>query len=141
MVVFTIGYEGHTPGGFVQELLAAGVEVLVDVRELPLSRKKGFSKGPLSQALEANGIGYAHWRDLGTPRPLREGLRKTGDYAAFFKGYREHLERNRPVVEALVRFAKDKPVCLMCFEKDYQLCHRSVLAAELSSAGFEVRHL
>ena len=47
-LIFTIGYEKSTIDEFVDRLADAEIEVLVDVRELPLSRKKGFSKNGLN---------------------------------------------------------------------------------------------
>ncbi|MBA2771969.1 MAG: DUF488 domain-containing protein, partial [Sphingomonas sp.] len=58
MHIFTIGYEGVTIGEFVVALQRAGVERLIDVRALPLSRRPGFSKTPLRAALNQVGIDY-----------------------------------------------------------------------------------
>ena len=42
--MFTIGYEGRDVDEFVSCLMQYKVTRLIDVREIPLSRKKGFSK-------------------------------------------------------------------------------------------------
>jgi len=62
-----------------------GSKCVLDVRENPFSRKPGFSKRPLSQALEANGIRYVHLKELGTPHPLRDAVKAGGDYGVFFR--------------------------------------------------------
>ena len=66
-----IGYEGLIVDQLVARLQAEGVEVLVDVRMTPLSRKPGFSKRALSEALSAAGIRYVHDRRLGNPKDNR----------------------------------------------------------------------
>ncbi|MEO6152690.1 MAG: DUF488 domain-containing protein, partial [Croceibacterium sp.] len=66
-VILTIGYEQATQGAVVATLLDAGVEVLADIRYLPLSRRPGFSKSSLKAAVEEAGIAYRHFKHLGTP--------------------------------------------------------------------------
>src|SRR5262245_19233094 len=89
--VFTIVYEQHTPASLVATLRAAGVRRVVDVRELPLSRKAGFSKSALEAALGEAGIAYEHVRALGNPKPLRD-LWRSGRRAEAEAGYRAHLD-------------------------------------------------
>jgi uncharacterized protein (DUF488 family) len=132
MRLFLIGYEGTTISQFVSELKRNKVKALIDVRELPLSRKKGFSKNALSQALEKNGIEYAHIRALGTPRPLRLKLRKGKKYPEFFAAYRVHLKKNIAALREAIGIIKEsKNVALMCFERESSQCHRSVIAEEI----------
>ncbi len=47
----TIGYEGASLTAFISTLKASGVTLLLDVRELPVTRRKGFSKTPLCRRL------------------------------------------------------------------------------------------
>ena len=56
--VWTIGYERASLDDVVGALRAAGIRTLLDVRELPLSRRAGFSKSPLRAALQEAGIDY-----------------------------------------------------------------------------------
>ena len=65
--IFTIGYEQATQPAVVAALRDAGVEVLADIRYLPLSRRPGFSKSSLKAAAEEAGIAYRHFKQLGTP--------------------------------------------------------------------------
>ncbi|MDP2877672.1 MAG: DUF488 domain-containing protein, partial [Holophaga sp.] len=51
----TFGYEGLTIEAFIARLKESGVRTIIDVRELPLSRKKGFSKKAFAEALHGNG--------------------------------------------------------------------------------------
>lgn len=72
MVLVTVGYEGRTAGELVVTLAEAGVDVLVDVRLTPLSRKPGLSKRQLADALAAAGVEYVHLPALGNPKDNRE---------------------------------------------------------------------
>src|ERR1041385_1037319 len=88
----TIGYEGHSVDSFVGVLRRAGVKQLLDIRDLPLSRRKGFSKTPLKVALLEAGIGYEHVRDLGAPKEVREPfVSGEATHASFKRAYLEHL--------------------------------------------------
>ena len=89
--IFTIGYEGATMGEFLAALDAAGVERVIDVRALPLSRRPGFSKSPLRAALEEAGIDYIHLKALGTPAEGRTAARagRHEDMARIYAGQLE----------------------------------------------------
>lgn len=127
----TVGYEGRSPEDFVATLVAAGVTRLVDVRELPLSRKKGFSKSALSQLLDAAGIEYVHVRALGNPKPNRERY-WAGDIEGGASAYRDHLRANsQQALDDLLLSIDDQPACLMCFERDHEVCHRDVIVDSL----------
>jgi uncharacterized protein (DUF488 family) len=41
--IYTVGYESTSLPSVVEALRSRGVETLIDVRELPLSRRAGFS--------------------------------------------------------------------------------------------------
>ena len=71
MIIYTIGYEGLNIDSFMSLLRENGVETVVDIRELPLSRKPGFSKKVLASTLSASGFEYTHISDLGCPKPIR----------------------------------------------------------------------
>lgn len=86
----TIGYQGAPLPAFLATLKAARVTLLLDVRGLPLSRRKGFSKTPLSEALMRIGIGYRHERALGVPRSLRRRLRDDGDLERYVADFRDY---------------------------------------------------
>lgn len=140
MRLLTIGYEGISISDFVDVLLAQGVRCIVDVREMPLSRKAGFSKTPLNAALELVGIRYVHERVFGTPKPIREALKNTGDWAAYEASYLKFLA---PREEHLERIAGLESACLLCFEANYLECHRSLVARRMQQLGLikEVQHL
>jgi uncharacterized protein (DUF488 family) len=129
--VFTIGYEQRSQAELVGVLVHAGVSLLVDVRELPLSRRRGFSKTSLAAALEAAGIAYVHERALGNPKPYRDAW-KRGDAVAGSAGYRAHIaEEASESVDALARRVAEGGACLLCVEHDPAHCHRTLLAEAL----------
>jgi uncharacterized protein (DUF488 family) len=127
----TIGYEGVSLEAFLATLKAAGVTHLLDIRELPISRRKGFSKTPLSQALAGAGIRYQHERALGAPKQVRHRLRADGDLKRYFADFREYLATQDSVLQQLSKTLTGC-VALLCFERNPAECHRSVVVAALA---------
>jgi uncharacterized protein (DUF488 family) len=141
--VLTIGYAVRTPGELIDCVLAVGGSVIVDVRELPLSRRPGFSKNALADAARAAGLGYEHVRALGNPKPSRE-LYKTGRVRAGVSAYRKHLDNgSRSALLALAERLNQERLCLLCVEHDPEQCHRSVIVNALRGEvpGLVVTHL
>jgi uncharacterized protein (DUF488 family) len=128
MRVFTIGYEGATQAELIAALRAAGVERVIDVRAVPLSRKPGFSKNVLAAGLKEAGIDYVHLKALGTPPAGREAARK-GQWQAFSRIYADQLETTEAGAEAgrMIALAEEMPSALLCFERDPAQCHRTPL--------------
>lgn len=140
-LIFTIGYEGMSLDEFSRKLSSNGVKRLIDVREIPWSRKPGFSMRRLSEELSDRGIGYLHLRSLGSPKSIRDELKQDDDFDKFAEAYREHLKMQRESLDILLSEATDKPTAIMCFERDPARCHRSIIASELGERGFSVRNL
>ncbi len=139
--VMTIGYEGLTLSEFTRILKKAGVRLLLDVRELPLSRKAGFSKRSLADAMKSVGIEYYHDRRLGAPKPIRNALRQTGDWSTYFAHFEAYLDTQR---DAIKEHAESQlvDVALVCYERDPKQCHRSVVARHLREVcGASITHL
>lgn len=142
--LYTIGYEQHaTPKGLLSALRKAGVRRLVDVRELPLSRRRGFSKRALSEVLEESGVSYHHVRPLGNPKPYRD-LYRSGRQVEGEEGYRAHLRNGSAhAVDTLAEELSEKATCLLCFEADHTRCHRALIVDELYARlpDLRVEHL
>lgn len=134
MKLFTIGYEGATMAEVLAALHSAGVERVIDVRALPLSRRPGFSKTPLKGALAQAGIDYVHLRALGTP-PEGRSAAKRGDRATLESVYASQLELPEAMVaaEEMKRLAREMPSALLCFERDPAACHRTLLWRALAA--------
>ena len=141
MRIFTIGYEGTTMDEFLAALKAVGVERLIDVRALPLSRRPGFSKSPLRSALEEAGIEYVHLKALGTPAEGRSAAR-AGRHADLKRIYAGQLELPEAIVQGarMIELAQEKPSALLCFEREPAHCHRTLLLSAVA-ADAEVTHL
>ena len=131
----TIGYEGVELVDFLRRLAVAKVEVIVDVRELPLSRKRGFSKNSLRAALSTHGIDYIHMSALGCPKPTRRRFKLNGDWQSYERGFRRYLGSQQAAVRTLADLARQKATCLLCFEADYNKCHRSLVARAAVAIG------
>ena len=124
----TIGYEGTTVGEFLAALQAAGVERVIDVRAVPNSRRPGFSKTPLRNALAEAGIDYVHFRALGTPADGRAAAR-AGRHAELERIYAGQLELPEAMAESaqMLALAAEKRSALLCYERDPSGCHRTLL--------------
>jgi uncharacterized protein (DUF488 family) len=133
--VIGVGYEGAELEQFVARLRLRSIDRVVDVRLSPISRKKGFSKTALSQALAAAGIAYTHLRALGNPKSNRGGFATvTGSDAATSRArYRALLSEPSAIaaIETVRGMARTENVALLCFEADEAHCHRAVLLETL----------
>ena len=132
--LFTIGYEGVTQGEFLAALQAAGVERIIDIRAVPNSRRPGFSKTPLKNALAEAGIDYVHLRALGTPADGRAAAR-AGRHADLERIYAGQLELPQAMAETaqMLGLAAEKPSALLCYEREPAECHRSLLIASVAA--------
>jgi uncharacterized protein (DUF488 family) len=141
MRIFTIGYEATTTAEFLDALQTAGVERVIDVRALPLSRRPGFSKSPLRAALAEVGIDYVHLKALGTPADGRQAAR-AGRQQDLEHIYADQLELPEAIVaaEQMREMAAEKPSALLCYERDPEQCHRSLLLGAAASDA-EIIHL
>ncbi len=130
MKVFTIGYESATMESFLAALEGAGVRQVIDVRQLPLSRRPGFSKATLAATLKEHGIGYVHLKALGTPKPGRDAAKK-GDRVTLEAVYAGQLDMAEAQAQAAQMRAliAEAPSALLCFERDPAMCHRTLLIA------------
>jgi uncharacterized protein (DUF488 family) len=128
--LFTIGYEQTPLNAVLDELENAGVKLLVDVRAVVSSRRPGFSKNQLAAALHERGISYIHMKGLGTPKEGRLAAR-SGDMKALERIYAKHLktpQAKEDLDQLWSLLMKAGPVCLLCYERDHQRCHRKWVA-------------
>jgi len=142
MTIFTVGYEGRSLEDFLADLNAQGIEHVADVREAPISRKKGFSKAALSEALNATGIAYTHIRALGCPKPIRDAYKEDGDWARYTQAFMQHLRQQQAAIEQLAQTAGTQPTALLCYEADFNTCHRTYVAEAVAvKTGSSVCHI
>lgn len=141
MRIFTIGYESATVGEFLVALQEAGVKRVIDVRAVPNSRRPGFSKTPLHNALAEVGIEYVHLRALGTPADGRAAAR-AGRRQELERIYAGQLELPEAIAQGaqMIDLAKEQPSAVLCYERDPAECHRTLLLSAVSPDA-EVVHL
>lgn len=131
--IVSVGYEGRTIESFVDDLVRAGVKTVADVRLNAISRKAGFSKTRLREALAAAGIDYRHMRSLGNAkenrRPFWEGRAEEGR-----RVFRQRLQspEAESSLDELATLVREQVVAVLCFESDVEKCHRKVIIDEVA---------
>src|SRR5437868_878554 len=137
--IYTIGYEGRALDELIAMLSAEKVERVIDIRELPLSRRRGFSKTPLGEALRAHDIEYVHMRQAGNPyRKQKDEIPRSELLAKYGK----HIAKADDVVDEVAEAARGRRVALLCYEADAAECHRSLLAPRVAKKlGAKIRDL
>lgn len=143
MDLFTIGYEKARQQDVISALVSAGVKTLIDVRDRPVSRRPGFSKNQLAGAVEAAGMRYVGLKALGTPPKGREANHKR-QWDRFWRIVDDKLKTAEAEIalQQAAATAGEAPSCLICYEADPRICHRSRVAEILAERhGFTIRHL
>lgn len=126
--IWTIGYEQTSMSAFLAALQGAGVELVADVRAIAASRRPGFSKTALAAHLAEAGIGYRHFRALGTPPEGRAAARAL-DLPKLKRVYAGQLELPEALAAGaeLADLAHERRVALLCYEREPACCHRTLL--------------
>jgi uncharacterized protein (DUF488 family) len=142
--LFTLGYQRRALSEFVSILVESRIDVLVDVRETAWSHKPGFSKGALRIALAASGIEYIHADFAGNPKWLRANADSHRECLDWYAWYVDEFDEIVPAFEELLaeQFREGKRVCVTCFERHADDCHRAILAEKWKARGArKVKHL
>lgn len=131
--VATIGYELATVPNLIAALKQAGVAIVVDVRAVAASRRRGFSKTALAASLDAAGIDYLHLRGLGTPADGRAAARsgRYDDLKRIFTAHLKSLAAKDDLVNLTDLVRSGRRACLLCLEASYEHCHRTMVATAL----------
>jgi len=139
-LICSIGYEGISLEAYLNRLIQMDVNVVCDVRKNPLSRKFGFSKTALKNALAAIGIEYMHFRDLGISSNKRQELNSQSDYDALFDEYEQTtLKGQQKILSELKELiSSGKRIALLCYEKLPQQCHRTRILNSLLSSRSDI---
>jgi uncharacterized protein (DUF488 family) len=142
--ILTIGHSTRAIEEFVAMLKAHGIEMLIDIRTVPRSRRHPqFNKESLPETLARERIGYEHMAGLGGLRKPRKGSVNRGWRNDSFRGYADYMQTPEfeRSVDELVSAARNKRVAVMCAEAVPWRCHRSLLADALSVRGLRVAHI
>lgn len=142
--LMTIGYEALSLREFFGILEQCRVSMLVDIRELPISRKPGFAKAALGAAAAKRALKYEHVVELGCPRDIRHEYRADNDWARYTKRFKAYLNTQDEALDRLAGWVREARCCLLCYEEDYNFCHRLFVAdkvAELMDEDMKINHL
>lgn len=143
-MLFTIGHSTRSFDDFVDLLRAHGVTAVADVRTVPRSRRHPhFAQEALVHTLPAAGIGYRHFPALGGLRRARPDSRNGAWRHPSFRGYADHMGTPAFVaaIDALLAWARDDAVAIMCAEAKWWQCHRQLIADAIVARNVEVRHI
>ena len=142
MKIYTVGYEGLDIDSFLSLLADNDIETVVDVREMPLSRKPGFSTKSLASVLNLSGREYVHMVDLGCPKLVRDRYREDGNWKRYTEGFMKHLKTQDDAIAELSALAATSNCALLCYEADSNFCHRSMVASAVKDyCGARVTHI
>ncbi len=138
----TIGYEGLDTEEFLSLLSEHDIQTLIDIRELPLSRKSGFSKKALAASVKRRGVGYIHLPHLGCPKAIRNRYRDDRNWVRYQRDFLKYLATQDEAIAGLAAMAVQSCCALLCFEADHNLCHRSMVADAVKQvSGMGVCHI
>lgn len=143
-VIYTVGHSNREIGEFIRLLTNNKIEVIVDVRKLPGSKKyPHFNQDQLSSALGSEGILYLHLKELGGRRKPDSNSINTIWKNKSFQAYADHMATPefREAIDALLKHARTKRVAVMCSEAVWWRCHRALIADYLKSIGIHVYHI
>ena len=142
--IWTVGHSTRTGEEFAQILLAHEIQVLVDVRSFPGSRRyPQFNRAALAESLKQVGIEYRHEPRLGGRRTPRADSHNTAWKNASFRAYADHMESEefRKGVKDLLELAANARTAVMCAESLWWRCHRSLISDYLKAEGNTVIHI
>ncbi len=144
LTIWTIGHSTRTIEEFLGLLRQYQIEILVDVRHFPGSRRfPHFNKPELAHSLNKAGIRYEHLVELGGRRPVRADSHNLMWQNASFRGYADYMETEpfREGENRLLKIARDGRTAIMCSEAVWWRCHRSMIADDLKAKGVRVLHI
>jgi uncharacterized protein (DUF488 family) len=141
----TFGHGTLPADRFADLLVGAGVEVVVDVRRFPGSRRHPhFAEAAMSGWLPRHGLAY-HWSpELGGRRRPSASSPNVGLRNAQFRAYADHMASDefRTSVSELLAVHRTAAVAVVCSESLWWRCHRRLLADHLVLvSGVAVQHL
>ncbi len=142
--IWTIGHSTHSLDVFLAMLRSFKIELVVDIRSFPGSRKfPQFNKEALEISLPQNGIQYIHLKDLGGRRKVNPESKNTSWRNAAFRGYADYMETDafKEGVNMLEKTALKQRTAYMCSEAVWWRCHRSMVSDYLKTHGWKVMHI
>lgn len=142
--IWTIGHSTRLLEEFVAMLHSFDIELLVDIRSFPGSRKfPQFNKEHLEKSIPENKIEYSHLEKLGGRRKVNPDSENTIWRNVSFRAYADYMEtpQFKEGLETLKKLALQKRTAIMCSEAVWWRCHRSMVSDALKVHGWEVMHI
>jgi uncharacterized protein (DUF488 family) len=141
----TVGHGTRTTKELASLLREAGVDVVVDVRRFPGSRRHPhLARNRLEEDLRSFGLEYWWWGEhLGGRRSASGSSRHPALRNAAFRAFADHMDGRgfRTELERLEVAAAERRLALMCAETLWWRCHRRLIADVLVARGHSVEHL
>jgi uncharacterized protein (DUF488 family) len=144
MTIWTIGHSTRTIDELLGVLAAHEIEVVVDVRRFPGSRRlPHFGSAALGESLPAAGVSYRWIEALGGRRSTTAESPNDAWENDAFRGYADHTatEEFADALFELEMIAAGARTAVMCAELLWWRCHRRIISDVLVSLGYEVRHI
>jgi len=143
-MIWTVGHSNQPAAALIEMLAGAGIELLVDVRRYPMSRRNPqFNRETLAATLAQDSIGYLHAPELGGRREPNADSSNTALRDAGFRGFADYMTTPEfeSALRALIENAQQRRTAIMCAESLPWRCHRSLISDALVARGIEVEHL
>ena len=143
--IFTIGHGTRSLDELIRVLRKAAIDVLVDVRRFPGSRRHPhFARDSLAVTLPEARIDYEWWGEAmgGRRNPLPETPNVAWRVKAF-RGYADHMfsDEFQGALKDLEARAETVRQAVMCSETLWWRCHRRLISDALVADGHHVTHL
>ncbi|ERJ59319.1 DUF488 domain-containing protein [Sphingobacterium paucimobilis] len=143
-MIYTIGHSTHIYMDFVNLLKPYGVELVVDIRRFPGSRKFPiYNKQNLEINLPKENIQYIHMKELGGRRKVQSNSLNQVWGNKSFQGYADYMltEEFHQGINLLKREAMKKTTAFMCSEALWWRCHRAMVSDYLKAEDWKVLHI
>lgn len=144
MRIWTIGHSTRSATDFLAVLAAYDIELVVDVRRFPGSRRlPQFDSATLEDALATRGIAYRWLGELGGRRKPDPRSRNLGWRLPAFRAYADYMASDdfADGLFELLMLAEGLRTVIMCAEVLWWRCHRRIIADVLTSVGIDVVHI
>lgn len=142
--VWTIGHSTRPLDEFLGLLDAHDIELIIDVRRFPGSRRlPHFGQAALAAALEARTVAYCWLPALGGRRRPDPASPHLGWRHPAFRAYADHVASDvfAEGLFELLMLAQGLRAAMMCGEALWWRCHRRIIADVLVSLGVPVMHI
>lgn len=142
--IWTIGHSTHPLEEFIAMLASFQIEMVVDIRSFPGSRKfPQFNKEALEVSLPEHNFQYMHLKALGGRRKPNPDSKNTVWRHPAFRAYADYMASDlfKEGIQELIEIARDKRTVFMCSEAVWWRCHRSMVSDYLKVDGWEVMHI